>query len=107
MNKISILLLFVSSAAFSESQIQVINLTSIQSHAPQNVVFISKDSKCRYYGNTKKVDSLGGISITRMVCYDTTQSLKTRAYMTEYKIPGASDILIPAGNIWTITNTLI
>lgn len=105
MNKIPVFVLamfFLPLTAFSESQIQVKNLTSIYSLAPQNVVFIDNKG-CRYYGNTKVVDKRGGVSVTRMVCSDKARTLKAKAYMTEYNAQGRPDTLIPAGNIWTLT----
>lgn len=93
------LLLWAPLAAWAN--INLTNITDIQSLSPQDVTF-KGDDNCTYFGNTRSRDYKDGVMITRKVCADKSETLSTRAYLTELKQGESPVPLVPAGSGWIL-----
>jgi hypothetical protein len=83
------------------ANLRLSNINDVKSRASQDVVFSGNDS-CKYYGNTKNANSLGGVIVARRVCHGQSQNLKARAYLIELKKIGTVVPLIPEGSVWIL-----
>ncbi|MGR7122784.1 hypothetical protein [Klebsiella aerogenes] len=73
------------------------NIKNMQSH---NITFRGSDG-CRYYGNSKSINTAGAIKLTKRSCNGVMQKINRKAYIIELRHVDSVTPMVPDGSTWT------
>lgn len=73
------------------------NINNMQSH---NITFRGSDG-CRYYGNSKSINTAGAIKLTKKLCNGAMQKINRKAYIIELRHADSVTPMVPEGSTWT------